>query len=287
MGKTGKLTNAAVWFWRNLSLDFILLCTMSIKDKVEALVRETGDWIASERKSFSREMIEMKGKNDLVSYVDRTAEERLTQALELILPGSGFIREEGGILNRGEQNWIIDPLDGTTNYIHGVPVYCVSVALQVANELTLGFVYDPERKEMFTAEKGKGAFLNGNKIQVSNTPILADALIATGFPYTFFRHMDNYLLSFREILEKSRGIRRPGAAAIDLAWTACGRFDGFFESHLGAWDVAAGALLVLEAGGTVTSFGKADDYIFGKEILASNGKIHSEILAIVSKYPVN
>lgn len=287
MGKTGKLTNAAVWFWRNLSLDFILLCTMSIKDKVEALVRETGDWIASERKIFSREMIEMKGKNDLVSYVDRTAEERLTQALELILPGSGFIREEGGILNRGEQNWIIDPLDGTTNYIHGVPVYCVSVALQVANELTLGFVYDPERKEMFTAEKGKGAFLNGSKIQVSNTPILADALIATGFPYTFFRHMDNYLLSFREILEKSRGIRRPGAAAIDLAWTACGRFDGFFESHLGAWDVAAGALLVLEAGGTVSSFGKADDYVFGKEILASNGKIHSEILAIVSKYPVN
>jgi myo-inositol-1(or 4)-monophosphatase len=177
-------------------------------------------------------------------------------------------------------------LDGTTNFIHGVPVYCVSVALQVKGALTLGYVYDPERKEMFFAEKGKGAFLNGNPIRVSSTPKLADALIATGFPYTFFRHMDNYLLSFREILEKSRGIRRPGAAAIDLAWTACGRFDGFFESHLGAWDVAAGALLVLEAGGQVTTFGDFPDFVFGKEILASNGKIHPEIQTIVRKYPV-
>ncbi len=259
---------------------------MSIQQKVETLIRETGDWIAQERKSFSQEMIETKGKNDLVSYVDRTAEEKLTAALQQILPGSGFIREEGGILNQGEQNWIIDPLDGTTNFIHGVPVYCVSVALQVKGELSLGYVYDPERKEMFFAEKGKGAFLNGNPIRVSSTPKLADALIATGFPYTFFRHMDNYLLSFREILEKSRGIRRPGAAAIDLAWTACGRFDGFFESHLGAWDVAAGALLVLEAGGQVTTFGDSSDFIFGKEILASNGKIHPEIQAIVKKYPV-
>jgi len=187
---------------------------MSIQQKVESLIRETGDWIAQERKSFSQEMIETKGKNDLVSYVDRTAEQKLTAALQEILPGSGFIREEGGVLNPGEQNWIIDPLDGTTNFIHGVPVYCVSVALQVKGALTLGYVYDPERKEMFFAEKGKGAFLNGNPIRVSSTPKLADALIATGFPYTFFRHMDNYLLSFREILEKSRGIRRPDRKSV-------------------------------------------------------------------------
>jgi myo-inositol-1(or 4)-monophosphatase len=255
-------------------------------EQAEVLVKETGDWICRERKSFSREMIEMKGKNDLVSYVDRTSEERLISGLSKILPGSGFIGEESGTSNRGRQNWIIDPLDGTTNYIHGVPVYCVSVALEEEGQITLGFVYDPERNEMFRAQKGQGATLNGTRIQVSSTPLLKDALIATGFPYTFFRHMDNYLLSFREILEKSRGIRRPGAAAIDLAWTACGRFDGFFESHLGPWDVAAGALLVQEAGGQVTTFGQAKDFVFGKEILTSNGLIHQELLEIVKKYPV-
>lgn len=264
----------------------IILWHMSWIEQAEALVRATGDWICQERKTFSREMIELKGKNDLVSYVDRTSEERLVEGLGKILPGSGFIGEEGGISNRGNQNWIIDPLDGTTNFIHGVPVYCVSVALEEEGKIVLGFVYDPERGEMFRAIRGGGATLNGTPIRVSATPALKDALIATGFPYTFFRHMDNYLLSFREILEKSRGIRRPGAAAIDLAWTACGRFDGFFESHLGAWDVAAGSLLVQEAGGMVTTFGKADDFIFGKEILASNGYIHPEILEILKRYPV-
>lgn len=258
----------------------------SLLPQLTEIVRHTGDWMRTERRQFSRTRTEHKGRNDLVSYVDRTAEAQLTEALGKLLPGSGFINEEGGTHIRGHQNWIIDPLDGTTNYIHGIPVYAVSVALMDSGKIVLGCVYDPEHGEMFTAEAGKGAFLNGEIIQVSDTLSLDQSLVATGFPYTIFEHIDNYMDSLKAVLQATRGIRRPGAASVDLVWTACGRFDAFYESRLHPWDVAAGALIVQEAGGRVSTFGGSDDFIFGKEIIATNGQIHEELSAILRRFPI-
>jgi myo-inositol-1(or 4)-monophosphatase len=261
--------------------DLSLLAT-----QLESAVRETGIWMRHERRQFQREATELKGRNDLVSYVDKEAEKRLMNALSEALPEAGFINEESGTRKAERYHWIIDPLDGTTNYIHGLPIYAVSVALTDSNDILLGCVYDPEHDELFFAQKGKGAFLNGTPISVSKTPMLKDALIATGFPYSYFNHIDAYLGALKEVLLKSRGIRRPGAAAIDLVWTACGRFDAFYESWLNPWDVAAGILIVREAGGYVTSFSLNNDCISGQEILATNGQIHDELAEILQKYPV-
>lgn len=254
---------------------------------LQDVVKETGIWMRNERKHFERDAIEHKGRNDLVSYVDKAAEQRLIRVLSEALPGCGFVNEESGTDKSERYNWIIDPLDGTTNYIHGLPVYAVSVALTAYDELQLGCVYDPVHDELFFAEKGKGAFLNGLPIQASSTTHLKDALVATGFPYSYFGHIDAYLGALKEVLLNSRGIRRPGAAAIDLVWTACGRFDAFYESWLNPWDVAAGILILREAGGRVTTFTGSADCVSGKEILASNGHVHDELAEILMKYPVS
>lgn len=248
------------------------------------LVKETGEFIRQESRRFDESKIEYKGKNDLVSYVDKEAEKRLIKGLSEILPGSGFVAEEGTSTHRSDiYNWIIDPLDGTTNFTHGLPVYAVSVALVKRGVLTLGVVYEINRDECFHAIKGQGAFLNHSPIKVSDTNTLERSLLATGFPYYNFDQMQQYLIIINEFMQTTHGLRRMGSAAVDLAYTACGRFEGFFEYNLNAWDVAAGALIVQEAGGTVTDFKGGEDYIFGRQIVAGN-ITQPNMLATIQKY---
>jgi myo-inositol-1(or 4)-monophosphatase len=242
--------------------------------KAEILCKEVGVFICEQQRKVSTDDIELKSLNSLVSYVDKTAEEMLVSGLSTILPEAGFITEEGTATKKGERfNWIIDPLDGTTNYLYGLPIFAISVALIDENELMLGLVYELGQKEMFTAQKGKGAFLNGKAIKVSAITEMEQALFATGFPYHDFDRLDafNQLLSY--FYKNSRGLRRLGSAATDLAYVACGRFSGFFEYGLSPWDVAAGALLVQEAGGKVSEFNGGTNYVFGKDIVAASQPI--------------
>jgi len=239
--------------------------------EVIVLVKEVGDFIRTEAQNFDESKIQYNGKNDLVSYVDQEAEKRLVKGLAELLPGSGFIAEEGTSTHKSDTyNWIIDPLDGTTNFTHGLPVFSVSVALIKRKELSLGVVYDVMRDECFHASKGNGSFLNHMPISVSKTKTLDKALLATGFPYYDFEQMQQYLTILNEFMQNTHGLRRMGSAAIDLVYTACGRFEGFFEYNLNAWDVAAGALIVQEAGGMVTDFKGGDDFLFGRQIVAGN-----------------
>lgn len=254
-----------------------------VSSPLQSLVREVGAFIREERKNFSLQKVESKGgPNDLVSYVDRTAEERLTAGCQQILPGCGFIREEGGELNPGaDYRFIIDPLDGTNNFVHDIPAYCISLAMQYQQETVLGIVYDIPREEFYFAVKGEGATRNGLPIRVSETDTFAKGLFATGFPYVINDRLSDYLAVIHQILMESRGIRRFGAAAIDLAWVACGRIDGYFEMGLNAWDVAAGELLVREAGGVVSDWKGTDDFVFGKQIVATNPGVYPGIMEII------
>ena len=257
----------------------------SIQKKVLPLVKETGLFLKKECANFDTKNIEHKGKNDLVSYVDKQAEKQLVVGLSKIFPEAGFIAEEGtGEPKENGYNWIIDPLDGTTNFIHGLPFYAVSVALAgPQNELLLGVVYEPNADECFHAIKGGAAYCNDDKIQVSENSKLADSLVATGFPYYDFGKMPQYLNCLSEFMQESHGVRRFGSAALDLAYVACGRFEAFFEYNLNAWDVAAGVLIVRQAGGTATTFNNEDDCVFGRELMAS-GHVHDEALDIVNKH---
>jgi myo-inositol-1(or 4)-monophosphatase len=247
--------------------------------KVCEIARASGKIMADERKNFKTEAIESKGMHDLVSYVDKESETRIIKALQQLLPESGFIAEEGTTDIKGERyNWIIDPLDGTTNFIQGVPLYCVSIGLQDGNELVLGVVYEVGRDECFYAWKDGGAYLNGEKIQVSNRGDIHDALLATGFPYSDFSRMDEYMQFLNWTMRNARGVRRLGSAAADMVYVACGRFDAFWEYDLKPWDVAGGAVIVKEAGGTVTDYSGGNNYLFGREIVASNGLLDKVIL---------
>ncbi|MCS7084801.1 MAG: inositol monophosphatase family protein, partial [Bacteroidia bacterium] len=218
--------------------------------RAETAVRNAGRFIAEERGRFRAEDVEFKGRSDLVSYVDRRAEDMLKRELSLLTPDCGFINEESGVAGGNRPLvWIIDPLDGTTNFVHGIPFYAVSVALRYQRKTILGWIYDVPHDEMFFAAEGRGAFLNGSPIRVSDNEKPADAVVATGIPFRYFDRAENYLTLMREITTQTRGLRRLGSAALDLAYTAAGRFDGFWESFLSPWDVAAGALIVTEAGG--------------------------------------
>lgn len=244
-------------------------------------ILETGNFIAGAAKSFSLEQVEFKGFNDLVSYVDKEAEKKLVSACREILPEAGFITEEGTATGRAEEyNWIIDPLDGTTNFVHGLPVYSVSVGLACRGKMVLGVVYEINREELFSAIRGNGAFCNGEPISVNKTTSLGNTLLATGFPYYNFNQMSVYLKILDHFMQHTHGLRRLGSAAVDLAYVACGRFDGFFEYNLNAWDVAAGILLVQEAGGTVSDFRNGEDYLFGREIIAAGG-VHPEMQKVI------
>jgi myo-inositol-1(or 4)-monophosphatase len=250
-----------------------------ITEKVCFISKEVGEFILEECAKINVGHIETKGQNSLVTYVDKTAEKKIIDFLSELLPNSGFIAEEGTSNKKGKiYNWVIDPLDGTTNFIHGIPTYCVSIALLKEDELISGVIYDPNRKELFSALKNGGAFLNGRLISVSSTKNLSDSLLATGFPYYDYKRLDAYMDILKWLMHNSRGVRRIGSAAIDLAYVACGRFEAFYEYSLNPWDVAAGALIVEEAGGIVTDFKGGKNYLFGKEIIASNKFIKKELL---------
>lgn len=249
---------------------------------VTKLTAEVGRFIIGERKTFSQSSIEKKGHNDLVSYVDKTAEQRIVERLKALLPEAGFYTEESTDNSKGEKyNWIIDPLDGTTNFIHGIPCFCISIALLSGDELILGVVHELNLDECFYAFKNGGAFMNGKSISVSKIDSLSDSLIATGFPYHNYDRMVPYMNVFDWCMRNTHGLRRLGSAAADLAYVACGRFEAFYEYGLNAWDVAGGAIIVKEAGGIVTDFTGKNNYIFGGELIAANKNVHIEMQSVI------
>ncbi|WP_423147232.1 inositol monophosphatase family protein [Rubrolithibacter danxiaensis] len=256
-----------------------------LTDGVISLVYEVGEFIRHENLHFNQQHIEYKGVNDLVSYVDKTAEQKIVKKLQELLPEAGFITEEKTINKKGEAfNWIVDPLDGTTNFIHGIPAFSISIALQQDNELVLGVVYEINRDECFSAWKNGGAYLNGNKISVSGNETVEKSLLATGFPFYNFDKLELYINLFRELTQRCQGLRRIGSAAVDLAYTACGRFDGYFEYNINLWDIAAGIVLVREAGGEVVNFTGEEEFPVSREVVATNGKIAGSLLSIVQKH---
>lgn len=248
------------------------------------LCRATGQFIREQATDFSEKKVESKGLHDLVSYVDRTAEMMIINALKKDFPEAGFIAEESGDALAEKYNWIIDPLDGTTNFVHGVPTYSISIALKRDHEIVLGVVYEINLDECFCAWEGGKAYLNNKEIRVSTAQNLDNSLLATGFPYNDFSRMKPYLALFEYLMQHSRGLRRLGSAAVDLAYVACGRFDAFYEYGLNPWDVAAGAFIVQQAGGKVSTFDGSENAIFGKDILASNNKIHPEMLEVIKQF---
>lgn len=237
---------------------------------------ETGEFLRNEILKLKSSDVELKSFNNFVTYADRESEARIISRLGKILPGSGFIAEESPGLSSCEYTWVIDPLDGTTNYIHGVPVYCVSIGLMRYAKVLVGVVYEVNLNECFYTWESAPSYKNGEVIRVSKTAKVADSLLATGFPYHDYGRMEDYLDIFRHLMQHSRGIRRLGSAAADLAYVAAGRFDGFYEYGLSPWDVTAGLLLVKNAGGKVSDFSGGENFIFGKEIIASNNLIHNE-----------
>lgn len=259
-------------------------------DKILSYVIETGKeagaYIRQERNNFGWSKVEQKQNfSDLVSYVDKEAEKLIINRLEGLIPEAGFITEEGMADFKGEvYNWVIDPLDGTTNYLHRLPVFSTSIALLKGKKEILGVVYEINLDECFSAIYGGGAYLNGTPIRVSETESLDESLIATGFPYSSFDKMPQYLRIINHLAERTHGIRRLGSAAVDLAYVACGRLEGFFEFGLKPWDMAAGALIVNEAGGVVTDFQGTRDYLFGQKAgLVSACGIHSGLLKLIQE----
>lgn len=258
----------------------------SIVKDVISISEEVAEFIATEGANFDLSRIEQKSSfNNLVSYVDKEAERRLVEVLHKSFPKAGFITEEGTVeqSKQHEYNWIVDPLDGTTNFLHGLPIYSISIGLMHGNKTILGVVHHVVRKECFHAIADDNAYCNNKMIRVSTAPTLNDSLLATGFPYSNSEKRDAYMGIIQTFLERTHGIRRLGSAAIDLAYVACGRIEGFFEYNLNPWDVAAGTLIVQQAGGRVTDFRGGDDFIFGRELCAANGHMHAEMLATIQK----
>jgi myo-inositol-1(or 4)-monophosphatase len=258
-----------------MELDYLLNETIKIAKKA-------GRFIKEERKNFDFSKIEYKGQNDLVSYVDKHAEALLVDHLSRLLPESGFIAEEG----TGEEkniNWVIDPLDGTTNFMHGLPPYSVSIGLMDKSEILLGVIYEITADECYYAHKNGKAYCNQKPIQVSGIRNFKDGLYITGYPYRDFSKMDSFFKIMHHFLAHSHGLRRFGSAAADLAYVASGKCEGFFEFFLHPWDVAAGSLIVQRAGGIVTDFKGRDNYIFGRELIAGTF-VQPEMLNIINQY---
>ncbi|MCO5230944.1 MAG: inositol monophosphatase [Chitinophagales bacterium] len=243
-----------------------------------------GGFIHAHYGKVDENQIHTKDLNSLVSYVDTNSETIIIERLRELLPESSFLAEESSAgLENTEYVWIIDPLDGTTNFLHQIPIFAVSIALQYRGEIILGVVYEVNQKECFHAVKGQGAFLNGSPISVKNLE-LQDGLIATGFPYYDFSKTEAYLKVLENLMLHTRGVRRLGAAAVDLAYVACGRYNAFFEYSLAPWDVAAGALIVREAGGQVSDFLGEENWLLGKTIVAGSEKGHAGVLKLVKEY---
>jgi len=239
------------------------------------------------RASLDLDLIKVssKGRSDFVTEVDRAAEAAIIDTLKRAYPEHEILAEESGASKAGggEYTWIIDPLDGTTNFIHGFPQYAVSIGLQHRGVITQALVYDPTRNELFTASRGRGAFLDDRRIRVSRRTKLAESLIGTGFPFRQLDHLDEYVRMFKLITERTAGIRRPGAAALDLAYVACGRLDGFWEFGLSPWDIAAGSLLIIEAGGLIGDFDGAADYLNCGHVVCGAPKVYPQLLALVQE----
>lgn len=228
--------------------------------------------------------VERKQQNDFVSEVDRAAEQVIVETLLEAYPTHSILAEESGARGDSEFQWIIDPLDGTTNFLHGFPQYAISIALRHNGVVTQGVIYDPVSNNLFTATRGVGAFLNDRRIRVSKRLYLQDALIGTGFPYREFQNLDAYMGMLKDILPRCAGVRRPGAAALDLAYVACGRFDGFFELGLSPWDIAAGVLMVQEAGGLAADVAGNERYLESGNVVAGNPKVFAQILQVLAPH---
>jgi myo-inositol-1(or 4)-monophosphatase len=261
-------------------MNYEALCKATVE-----IAREAGSYIFGMINQVSPDAIEVKGRHNFVTEVDKTAERMIINRLKDLVPGAGFIAEEGTTVTKGDVfNWIIDPLDGTTNFIHGAPPVAVSIALAENDIPVVGVIYEIWMKEAFYAWKGSKAWLNGKEIAVSKTPDIKDSLIATGFPYHNFDRMKGFMDTINYFFNHTHGVRRLGSAATDLAYVACGRFDGFYEYNLSPWDVAAGVLIVKQAGGRVTDFSGGDNFIFGREIVAGNKDIFEGFLQDVGKF---
>jgi myo-inositol-1(or 4)-monophosphatase len=241
------------------------------------------------RASLDLELLQVtaKGTNDFVTEVDRAAETAIIETLLGAYPGHGILAEESGREHGAKDSeylWIIDPLDGTTNFIHGLPVYAVSIALAFRGQVQQAVVYDPARNDMFYASKGRGAFLNDKRLRVSRRTRLAESLIGTGFPFRKGDNLKRYVQMFEAVLQQCAGLRRPGAAALDLCYVAAGWYDGFFETGLSPWDIAAGSLLVSEAGGLIGNFTGEADYLYQREVVAGSPKIYGQLVQLLAPY---
>lgn len=256
-----------------------------LTSQVAKIAEKVGGFIREERRSFSYDKVDFKkGHSDLVSYVDKSAEAQIVSHLEGLIPGAGYITEEQMTeQSKGAYTWIIDPLDGTTNFVHGIPNYCVSIGLMQDEKMVAGVVYEVANAECFYAWQGGGAYLNGARIFVSGATHIRDTVLATGFPYYKFEKLDEYLQILHQLMKDTQGLRRMGSAAADMAYVACGRYGGFFEYNLNAYDIAAGVVLVQEAGGRVTDFGGGGDFLFGREIVAGGG-VHEDVLKTIKKH---
>jgi len=247
--------------------------------------REAGKIINRASQDVGALKVQTKDYNDFVSEVDRAAEQVIIDILKDAYPSHGFFGEESGKTNvEADSIWIIDPLDGTTNFLHNFPFYCVSIALQEKGVLTQAVIYDPVHNDLFTATKGRGAFLNDKRIRVTSRSKLQDSLISTGFPFKDFSYFEVYVDIFKDMAKKTSGLRRPGSAALDLAYVAAGFTDGFFEINLSPWDIAAGALLVQEAGGIVGDFEGNESWLKTGNIVAANPKVFGQMLQVIAPY---
>lgn len=236
--------------------------------------RNAGDLIQRSSQNLDNIHIDQKGRNDYASEVDRIAEHEIIKVIRTAFPDHAILAEESGEHQGNDYVWVIDPLDGTTNFLHGFPQYAVSIALKNKNKLELGVIYDPLRDELFTAERGGGAMLNNRKIRVAKHNSMRGALIGTGFPFKKQENLEPYLNMFRAVTQDTAGIRRAGAAALDLAYVACGRLDAYWETGVSEWDIAAGVLLVQEAGGVATDFAFNDKYLQSGNIIVGNPRMH-------------
>jgi myo-inositol-1(or 4)-monophosphatase len=247
--------------------------------------RKAGDIMIRHLNKLESLEIAEKGRNDFVSAVDQLSEEAIIEVVKDHYPDHAILAEESGSSGNNEYEWIIDPLDGTTNYLHGFPVFSVSIAVAHENELQHAVVYDPLRQEIFSASRGQGAHLDGRRIRVSKLTTLRRALIATGFPYRLAdAHVDLYLQMLRAVMLETAGVRRPGSAALDLCYVAAGRVDGFWELGLQKWDVAAGALIIREAGGRISDFAGTDDYLESGSVVAGTPKIYAALSKLLAPY---
>lgn len=261
-----------------MDLDFLT-------EEVKKLARQTGEFLKKERLSFDRSRVEQKAAHDYVSYVDKASEKRIVKRLHELLPEAGFIAEEGsGSLEEQEYCWVVDPLDGTSNYIHDCMPYCVSIALRNREEVLLGVVYECGREELFWANKNSRAYLNGKEICVSDQSVLDQSFIELGFPYKAENYRSFALGLIQDLYGHVGGLRLMGAAAAEICYVAAGRFEARVEAFIGPWDIAAGYIILKQAGGKMTGFDGNPDCLGAKEVFASNGKVHEELLKVLQRH---